>query len=81
MSHPGERDGSWTLLTGTGTCSWRSPATLEPCERILGIVSPSGERRASDRYQDVAVFEGLPFAPDPLEDSTPMIELVNPIRR
>jgi anti-sigma regulatory factor (Ser/Thr protein kinase) len=42
------------------------------------IVSPSGQRRASDRYQDVAVFEGLPYAPDPLEDTAPTIELVNP---
>jgi hypothetical protein len=53
-------------------------AVLDVVERTHPrIVSPSGERRASDRYQDVAVFEGLPFAPDPLEDSTPMIELVN----
>jgi anti-sigma regulatory factor (Ser/Thr protein kinase) len=41
------------------------------------IVSPSGQRRASDRYQDALVFEGLPYAPDPLEDSAPTIELVN----
>jgi anti-sigma regulatory factor (Ser/Thr protein kinase) len=41
------------------------------------IVSPAGDRRASDRYQDVLVFEGLPYAPDPLEDSAPTIELVN----
>jgi anti-sigma regulatory factor (Ser/Thr protein kinase) len=41
------------------------------------IVSPSGERRASDRYQGAVVFEGLPYAPDPLEDSAPTIELVN----
>ena len=53
-------------------------AVLDVVERTHPrIVSPSGQRRASDRYQDVAVFEGLPFAPDPLEDSTPMIELVN----
>lgn len=41
------------------------------------IVSPAGDHRASDRYQDPLVFEGLPYAPDPLEDSTPAIELVN----
>jgi anti-sigma regulatory factor (Ser/Thr protein kinase) len=41
------------------------------------IVSPSGQRRASDRYQGALVFEGLPYAPDPLEDSAPTIELVN----
>jgi anti-sigma regulatory factor (Ser/Thr protein kinase) len=41
------------------------------------IVSPSGERRASDRYQGASAFEGLPYTPDPLEDSTSTIELVN----
>jgi anti-sigma regulatory factor (Ser/Thr protein kinase) len=53
-------------------------AVLDVAERTHPrIVSPSGQRRASDRYQDVAVFEGLPYAPDPLEDSAPTIELVN----
>lgn len=42
------------------------------------IVSPSGGRRASDRYQDAAVFEGLAWAPDPLEDTPPLAELLNP---
>jgi anti-sigma regulatory factor (Ser/Thr protein kinase) len=41
------------------------------------LVSPTGQRRASGRYQDAAVFEGLPYAPDPLEDTPPAIELVN----
>jgi anti-sigma regulatory factor (Ser/Thr protein kinase) len=41
------------------------------------IVSPSGRRRASGRYQDASVFEGLPYAPDPLEDTPPRAELVN----
>ena len=41
------------------------------------IISPAGDHRASDRYQDALVFEGLPYAPDPLEASTPTIELVN----
>ena len=41
------------------------------------IVSPSGQRQASDRYQDALVFEGLPYAPDPLEDTPPRAELVN----
>jgi anti-sigma regulatory factor (Ser/Thr protein kinase) len=53
-------------------------AVLDIVERTHPrIVSPSGQRRASDRYQDAAVFEGLPYAPDPLEDSAPTIELVN----
>jgi anti-sigma regulatory factor (Ser/Thr protein kinase) len=41
------------------------------------IVSPSGVRRASARYQDALAFEGLPYAPDPLEDTPPVAELVN----
>src|SRR5262249_33528255 len=41
------------------------------------IVSPSGARQASHRYQDPLAFEGLPYAPDPLEDSTPLVELVD----
>ncbi len=54
------------------------PAVLDVAERTHPrIVSPSGQRRASDRYQDALVFEGLPYAPDPLEDSAPAIELVN----
>src|SRR5213080_2335929 len=35
------------------------------------IIWPSGQRRASDRYQDALVFDGLPYTPDPLEDSAP----------
>ena len=41
------------------------------------IVSPSGERRESDRYQDALAFEGLPYEPDPLEGSRPAAELVD----
>ena len=41
------------------------------------IVSPSGIHRANDRFQDAAVFEGLSFAPDPLEQTRPMIEQVD----
>ena len=53
-------------------------AVLDVAERTHPrIVSPSGQRRASDRYQNALVFEGLPYAPDPLEDSAPTIELVN----
>src|SRR5262249_33981183 len=39
------------------------------------LVSPSGRRRASEHYQKAAVFEGLPPPPDPLEASTPIVEL------
>ena len=53
-------------------------AVLDVVERTHPhIVSPSGERRASDRYQEVSVFEGLQSAPDPLEESRPIAELVN----
>ena len=41
------------------------------------IVSPSGVRRANDRFQEVADFEALPPVPDPLEQTTPVIELVD----
>ena len=41
------------------------------------IISPSGQRRASDRYENTEVFECLSYARDPLEDSTPHAELVN----
>jgi anti-sigma regulatory factor (Ser/Thr protein kinase) len=53
-------------------------AVLDVAERTHPrIVSPSGQRRASGRYQSTSVFEGLPYAPDPLEDTAPTIELVN----
>jgi anti-sigma regulatory factor (Ser/Thr protein kinase) len=41
------------------------------------LVSASGTRHASSRFQEVADFEALPPTPDPLEDTTPMIELVD----
>jgi anti-sigma regulatory factor (Ser/Thr protein kinase) len=39
------------------------------------IVSPSGGRRPSSRYQEASEFRGLAAAPDPLEKSAPSIEL------
>ena len=52
------------------------PAVLDIVERTHPrLVSPSGQRRVSERYQEAAVFEGLPVAPDPLEATTPMVEL------
>src|SRR5215471_11970825 len=39
------------------------------------LVSPSGWRRASEHYQEAAVFEGLPPPPDLLEASAPLVEL------
>jgi anti-sigma regulatory factor (Ser/Thr protein kinase) len=54
------------------------PEVLEVVERTHPrVISASGERRESGRYQDPLVFEGLPYVPDPLEGSTPAAELVN----
>jgi anti-sigma regulatory factor (Ser/Thr protein kinase) len=54
------------------------PAVLDVVERTHPhIVSPSGQRRESGRYQDAQVFEGLPYVPDPLEGSAPVAELVD----
>jgi anti-sigma regulatory factor (Ser/Thr protein kinase) len=66
----------WALcLYDTATTS---AAVLDIVERTHPhIVSPSGARRASTRYQDALAFEGLPYAPDPLEDTPPVAELVN----
>jgi anti-sigma regulatory factor (Ser/Thr protein kinase) len=53
-------------------------AVLDVVERTHPrFVSPSGDRRASDRYQDVSGFESLQVAPDPLEECTPIVELVD----
>jgi anti-sigma regulatory factor (Ser/Thr protein kinase) len=53
-------------------------AVLDVVERTHPrIVSPSGQRRSSERYQEVPVFEGLPPAPDPLEASEPIVELTD----
>jgi anti-sigma regulatory factor (Ser/Thr protein kinase) len=65
-----------------GRCLYDTTTTPAPVLDIVErthprIVFPSGERRASDRYQGASAFEGLPYAPDPLEDSTPLVELVN----
>jgi anti-sigma regulatory factor (Ser/Thr protein kinase) len=56
----------------------QAQAVLDIVERTHPrIVSPAGDHRASHRYQDASVFEGLPYAPDPLEASPPLVELVN----
>jgi anti-sigma regulatory factor (Ser/Thr protein kinase) len=53
-----------------------SPAVLEVVERTHPrLLWPSGQRRPSERYQQVPVFKGLPPVPDPLEATTPMAEL------
>ena len=71
----------WEDFPVWGRCLYdttTAAAVLDVVERTHPcIVWPSGERRASDRYQDACVFEGLPYAPDPLEASPPLVELVN----
>jgi anti-sigma regulatory factor (Ser/Thr protein kinase) len=72
----------WQDFSVWGRCLYDTTtapsAVLDVVERTHPhIVSPSGQRRASGRYQDVLAFQGLPYAPDPLENSTPTIELVN----
>lgn len=39
------------------------------------IVTPSGDRHTSRRYQDASRFQSLAARPDPLEQTTPLIEL------
>jgi hypothetical protein len=39
------------------------------------IRAASGGRRPSGRYQDVMQFQGLAAAPDPLEQSTPLVDI------
>jgi anti-sigma regulatory factor (Ser/Thr protein kinase) len=41
------------------------------------LVSPAGQHRVNDRYQERLVFEGLPSDPDPLEAATPLVELTD----
>jgi len=51
-------------------------AVLDAVERTHPrVVSPSGIRRPSGRYQPASVFKGLAVAPDPLERSAPVLEL------
>jgi anti-sigma regulatory factor (Ser/Thr protein kinase) len=72
----------WQDFPVWGRCLYDTTTTPAPVLDIVErthprIVSPSGERRASDRYQGASAFEGLPYTPDPLEDSMPLVELVN----
>jgi anti-sigma regulatory factor (Ser/Thr protein kinase) len=63
-----------------GRCLYDTATAPQPVLDVVERTHPrivSGQRRASDRYQGALVFEGLPYAPDPLEDSAPLAELVN----
>lgn len=72
----------WDDFPVWGRCLYNtttaSAAVLDVVRRTHPyIVSPTGQRRASGRYQDPLAFEGLPYVPDPLESSPPLAELVN----
>jgi anti-sigma regulatory factor (Ser/Thr protein kinase) len=72
----------WKDFPVWGLCLYDSAtapaAVLDAAERTHPrIVSPSGARHANGRFQQVTEFEALPPAPDPLEPTTPTIELVD----
>jgi anti-sigma regulatory factor (Ser/Thr protein kinase) len=72
----------WHDMPVWGLCLYdtatAAAAVLDAVERTHPrIISPSGERHPSGRYQDAAQFRGLAAAADPLEQSTPLVELTN----
>jgi hypothetical protein len=72
----------WQDFPVWGLCLYDTATALPVVRDVVErthprIVSPSGVRRANDRFQEVADFEALPPVPDPLEQTTPMIELVD----
>jgi anti-sigma regulatory factor (Ser/Thr protein kinase) len=72
----------WDDLPVWGRCLYNTTTTpaavLDVVRRTHPyIVSPAGQRQVSRLYQDPSAFEGLPYVPDPLEDSPPLAELVN----
>lgn len=73
----------WDDFPVHGRClydiSTAAPQVLESALRTHPcIVQPSGTRRLSGRYQDPAAFEALPPLPDPVEQSVPAVDLVEP---
>ncbi|MBO0815933.1 MAG: sensor histidine kinase [Actinobacteria bacterium] len=70
----------WQDFPVWGLCLYDTAAApavvLDAAERTHPrIVSPSGDRHLSGRYQGVSEFQGLAVAPDPLEQAAPVIEL------
>jgi anti-sigma regulatory factor (Ser/Thr protein kinase) len=56
-----------------------SPTVRDVIERTHPhLRSATGARRANSRYQQPWKFAALPAAPDPLEDSQPLIDLADP---
>ena len=71
---------AWQDFPVWGLCLYdtaTAPAVvLDAAERTHPrIVSPSGARHPSGRYQGVSAFHGIAAAPDPLEQTAPAIEL------
>jgi len=53
------------------------PEVLDAVERTHPhLRSPGGDRQPSERYQQALQFQSLAVAPDPLEQSEPVIELI-----
>jgi anti-sigma regulatory factor (Ser/Thr protein kinase) len=73
---------AWQEYPVWGRCLYDAAApavVLDVVERTHPyIISPAGERRASERFEDASVFTGLPAPPDALESTPPSVELVNP---
>ena len=72
----------WPDIPVWGLCLYdtaTAPAVvLDAVERTHPrIVSPSGDRRLSGRYQGVSEFQPVAAAPDPLEQAAPAVELTD----
>jgi anti-sigma regulatory factor (Ser/Thr protein kinase) len=72
----------WQEYPVWGRCLYDAAApavVLDVVERTHPhLISPAGERWASERFEDASVFTGLPAPPDALEATRPSVELVNP---
>jgi anti-sigma regulatory factor (Ser/Thr protein kinase) len=72
----------WEDLPVWGLCLYDTvtapAAVLDAAERTHPrIVASSGTHRVNSRFQDISVFEALPIAPDPLEQTRPTAELAD----
>ena len=72
----------WDDLPVWGLCLYDTAAApaavLDAAERTHPhIVAPSGAHRVNERFQDASVFEALPIAPDPLEETRPTVVLTD----
>ncbi|MGY1794532.1 anti-sigma factor RsbA family regulatory protein [Geodermatophilus sp. SYSU D00525] len=63
-------------------CLYDATTVPDAVREVVGrthprLVTPDGGAGASPRYQDVAEFEGLPPAVDPLERTAPVVDLTD----